>query len=294
MTIRPATEADIPAIVELLKLSLGESLMPKSEAFWRWKHVDNPFGRSPVLLAWDGEKLIGVRAFMRWEWRQRDKIFKSVRAVDTATHPGYQGNGIFKKLTLALVEQCRGEGVNFIFNTPNKISMPGYLKMGWQKNGRMKISIWPVFLSNRKEKYQHDLNKSELPIPNIQTGENMFTNASPDFLKWRYTENPNIEYFQFQSKYGNGLFRIKKGRYFSEMRITEFFWNGDNKSEVREMIQNTARGLGVRIITWSGFKLPMPSLAIPLGPIITVLPLNGDNSLSFGRWNPTLGDMEVF
>jgi N-acetylglutamate synthase-like GNAT family acetyltransferase len=50
MEIRPAHENDIPAIVELLKLSLGESLMPKSEAFWRWKHIDNPFGKSPVIL----------------------------------------------------------------------------------------------------------------------------------------------------------------------------------------------------------------------------------------------------
>jgi len=99
MHVREATPDDIPAIVSLLKVSLGESLMPKSEAFWRWKHVDNPFGKSPVLLACKGDMLIGVRAFMRWEWKRESIIYKSVRAVDTATHPEYYGNGIFKKLT---------------------------------------------------------------------------------------------------------------------------------------------------------------------------------------------------
>src|SRR5690349_5445137 len=148
MQFREATEADIPSIVDLLKLSLGESLMPKSEAFWRWKHVHNPFGSSPVLLALDGEKLIAVRAFMRWEWRQGETIYKAVRAVDTATHPDYQGKGIFRKLTLQLVDLCKQEGFHFIFNTPNKVSKPGYLNMGWQTNGKMPIRIRPLLGSS--------------------------------------------------------------------------------------------------------------------------------------------------
>ena len=76
MTIRASTEADVPRIIELLKSSLGETLMPKSEAFWRWKHWENPFGKSPVLLAFENETLIGVRAFMKWEWRYDNKIIK--------------------------------------------------------------------------------------------------------------------------------------------------------------------------------------------------------------------------
>src|SRR5688500_12323348 len=117
MEIREATEADIPAIVALLKISLGENLMPKSDRYWRWKHLENPFGPSPVLLCWEGGNLIGVRAFMRWRWMWEQKNYHAVRAVDTATHPGHQGKGIFKRLTLSLVERCRHED-HFVFNTP--------------------------------------------------------------------------------------------------------------------------------------------------------------------------------
>src|SRR5688572_23337100 len=106
MDIREATDSDIPEIIALLKISLGESLMPKSERYWRWKHIENPFGRSPVILCWDEGKLVGVRAFMRWEWISEGQLYRAVRAVDTATHPDYQGKGIFKKLTLSLVESC--------------------------------------------------------------------------------------------------------------------------------------------------------------------------------------------
>src|SRR5262245_16812273 len=115
MKIRVATTADTPAIVGLLKISLGEKLMPNSEAFWKWKHTDNPFGPSPVLLAFENEKLIGVRAFMRWQWTGNDRVYAATRAVDTATHPDYQGRGIFRTLTLQMVDECSKDGVDFIF-----------------------------------------------------------------------------------------------------------------------------------------------------------------------------------
>jgi hypothetical protein len=38
-------------MIGLLKKSLGEGLIPKSEALWNWKHEQNPFGASFVLLA---------------------------------------------------------------------------------------------------------------------------------------------------------------------------------------------------------------------------------------------------
>src|SRR5688572_1153461 len=106
MEIRIATARDIDAIVQLLKESLGESLLPKSTEYWQWKHVNNPFGASPVLLAVEGDKIIGVRAFMCWKWRQGDNIINAVRAVDTATHSDHQGKGVFSKLTLKLLERC--------------------------------------------------------------------------------------------------------------------------------------------------------------------------------------------
>jgi GNAT superfamily N-acetyltransferase len=142
MDIRIAQERDIPGIVALLKKSLGESLLPKSETYWRWKHIENPFGVSPVLVAFDGDTLVGVRAFMPWTWQRADgQVLRAIRAVDTATHPEYQGKGIFKKLTLSLLEYCQEHGMDVVFNTPNQNSKPGYLKMGWREAGKLPIHI---------------------------------------------------------------------------------------------------------------------------------------------------------
>ncbi len=115
MTIRPTTPADRPAIIDLLQRSMGETSTRKSETYWQWKHEENPFGPSPVLVAETDGRLVGVRAFMRWAWSQGNDTLSALRAVDTATDPDYRGQGIFKKLTLQLVEDCRREGDHFIF-----------------------------------------------------------------------------------------------------------------------------------------------------------------------------------
>jgi GNAT superfamily N-acetyltransferase len=144
LTIRRASEDDLPAIIDLMRASLGEGVIPRSEAYWTWKHEQNPFGKSPVLLAEDAGRVVGLRAFLRWTWISGGNAIPAVRAVDTATHPEYQGRGIFKRLTLQLREEMAREGVGFVYNTPNSQSRPGYVKMGWAVVGKPTLHIRPV------------------------------------------------------------------------------------------------------------------------------------------------------
>lgn len=305
MELRPAEEKDIPSIVSLLKLSLGESLMPKSEMFWRWKHIENPFGPSPVLLAWEGEQLIGVRAFMRWEWSVGDKVYKSVRAVDTATHPQYHGRGIFKNLTMKLVDQCRIDGVDFIFNTPNKISKPGYLKMGWESNGKLPVKMklhwlksWhksPTLSSDWSDilKYSgwqvHALNDTSLK-----------TRITPEYLFWRYRDNPNVTYqvlINNEEKPFVLIYRKKKLKLFVELRITDLLCEPGHESVAIRCLQTTAP---TSIVTISGCNSDLKLggfITMNAGPEVTVRNLNLPDSketLTFGRWAPSLGDLELF
>ena len=295
MTIREATEFDIPSIVELLKLSLGESLMPKSTAFWRWKHIENPFGKSPVLLACDGDNVVGVRAFMLWEWRHQNQIIRSARAVDTAIHPDYQGKGIFIKLTQALLNQCRDFKIEFIFNTPNEKSLPGYLKLGWQKIGRLSINshVRVSLVSGRKAKpgLKNDFQLDRVLFRNSQT---ISTNESSQFLQWRYLKNPNIPYEYHQDDCGWYIYRTKKSGYMKEMRVVEFFDNQKKSGELIKRLKQDAQAHNVQIITWAGFKIPLRSVSLPVGPVITIKNMQSIQHIDLANWNPTLGDMEVF
>jgi GNAT superfamily N-acetyltransferase len=301
MEIRQAHEGDIPAIVELLKLSLGESLMPKSEAFWRWKHLDNPFGKSPVLLAFHGNLLVGVRAFMRWEWRMGDRIYKAVRAVDTATHPEHQGKGIFKKLTLKLVQQCQREGVDFIFNTPNKSSKPGYLKMGWKELGRLKVGIRPVlrFSTEISPQVEETFKWNSAIMGEIQVNASakaILTHYTPGFFHWRYGANPNVRYYLAGDDAGQFvIFRLKKHRIGTEFRVVDAVMaDGVSANAFSELLWHAIDQSGARLVTIAGEYLPHFFLPMKVGPVVTIKPLNMDKAISFGNWKPSLGDMEVF
>jgi GNAT superfamily N-acetyltransferase len=141
---RPATDADLPAILVLLEQSMGRADDRRFEALFRWKHLENAFGRSPMWVSCAGGDIVGLRTFLRWEFERDGEVFRAVRAVDTATHPDYQGRGIFKRLTLDAVAAVTAEGVHFVFNTPNSQSLPGYLKMGWQEVGRAAACVRPL------------------------------------------------------------------------------------------------------------------------------------------------------
>lgn len=315
MEIRRASNEDIPGIIALLKISLGESLMPKTEAFWRWKHIQNPFGESMVLLAEENGQIIGVRAFMNWEWNFGGKIYKAVRAVDTATHPDHQGKGIFKKLTLAGLEIVKSLGTVFVYNTPNQKSKPGYLKMGWREQGRMSLKI----------KLNPFAYKGKMPVNfsnwnNLLLNEGLFlqkckgisTNCSKTFLDWRYAKNPMFNYHFITDHSGFFLvYRYKQHNFGIELRITDFLIDPANfNKQARKFLNKGLKKISNRVMltSVSGNHYEMmreyfPTLSIiPVlskGPIVTLRnvhlePNAFDQLLDRKIWSYTLGDLELF
>lgn len=178
---------DVEAVVALLCRNLDPSFTLE---FFKWKHLENPFGRSYGLLALDGDKIVGVRMFMFWKFYINGDIIKAIRPVDTVTDLDYRGKGIFSKLAIDGLKN-NFENYDFVFNTPNEKSLPGNLKMGW--------------------KQLNSVNKFQIGITNPFAKSLMFKKASPkdltldgpfdrsfsstlctqEFLEWRYRD---IEY----------------------------------------------------------------------------------------------------
>ena len=312
MLIRKATSLDIPNIIKLLKASLGESMIPKSEILWNWKHIDNPFGASLVIVAEDSGQLIGLRAFLRWDIMENGKTITCCRAVDTAIHPDYQGKGLFKKLTIQLIEEIKADGIDLIFNTPNQKSLPGYLSMGWEKWGKLPLKL-EFHLSTKKNK--HPLNPSDWTlIENIvfEINQNPLgfhqssTIKQPGYLKWRYLECPLFPYY-FLSDGENYLifYRIKEGKMGRELRITDLYYktdlSEDKKIEAQESLKNSQRISGARFSSFSGLNYPLQNLIslgplpiMKVGPLVTLRQVNADIYPLDLNWNWSLGTLELF
>jgi GNAT superfamily N-acetyltransferase len=146
--LRSVLPSDEPAILELLRLTLGEKTTTrKTGEYWRWKHVLNPFGASYSVCAEEpvSHDLAGLRILMPWRFLDDDgTAYRAARPVDTATHPSYQRRGIFSALTRYTIRELKHEGVAFFFNTPNANSLPGNLKMGWRVVARWPVHARPV------------------------------------------------------------------------------------------------------------------------------------------------------
>jgi GNAT superfamily N-acetyltransferase len=329
MEIRPAATKDIPDIVSLLKLSLGDSLLPKSATYWIWKHIENPFGASPVLLAFEGAQLIGIRSFMRWNWKNDSVNVEAVRAVDTAIHPDYQGKGIFSKLTLSLLDHCKSLGLQMVYNTPNEKSKPGYLKMGWQEAGKLPVAISVVnpmsvgvnFLlksdkdrdnsensANKLSYFLHHPGLSQLIKDHERNLGNQFTTAhTVESLRWRYEQVPVVTYYADGIE-GAGLqalfiYRIKTSRLGKELRITDVFSGSSTTTDsLNFLIQEKIRLHKPDFVTWSSLaKAPLKHIftfsSHSMGPMVTVRSIalpSSDSFSDFKAWSPSIGDLELF
>lgn len=311
MELRIASFQDIPKIVQLLKLSLGESLLPKSEDFWIWKHVNNPFGASPVMLAEEDEMLIGVRSFMRWNWLMGQQEFHALRAVDTATHPEFQGKGVFRRLTMELVDHCKKDGYDFIFNTPNSKSKPGYLKMGWISNGKFPLQIIPAHLKGifsssvvcDQTLDQRLINQATAPseeflIKCLDALKERITTTdySVDYLRWRYCNVPGIQYHSYTiEEDGWSVFYRPKvlGRR-KELRVCDLLYTKNFKRKsLREFLYSECRRMRLNFITMNdAIKLSLFGVKMKVGPEVTFRDLNMKKTPP--NWVPSIGDLELF
>jgi GNAT superfamily N-acetyltransferase len=317
---RRAGPEDRPQILELLGASLGWGDDPRFEEFFVWKHEQNPFGPSPAWVAVDGGRVVGFRTFLRWEFTDGDAVRCAVRAVDTATHPDYQGRGIFKTITLLALSELKTEGVDFVFNTPNDQSRPGYLKMGWTEVGRLPLrfrprsflaireiakarvpaSRWPVDAPHLpgepavKVLADHRAVRELLAVVPARGG--LATRLTPESLAWRYSLESlgyRVALVADDPSSGIVVFRYRQRGPAIEASVLEALApKGTSPARaLRPVLHGGATyavGLGDTLPrTWG---VPLPNQ----GPILTWRGLTGADGPALGDWSLTLGDVELF
>lgn len=218
VSIRCLRQEDLEEVLALMRLGLGEGSLERSLGAWNWKHRANPFGPSPACVAWAQGRIVGLRVFQAWSWRRGQEHYPARRAVDTVTHPRWQGRGIFRDLTRHLLRQMDEEEVAFVYNTPNRKSRRGYLAMGWQDVGRAEIWLRPLPGSGLRLVAEgpgdaraetpdplaevstpvQDVLKDPFLIPFLERvwdGERrLHTARNREYLAWRYAGAPGLEY----------------------------------------------------------------------------------------------------
>jgi glycosyltransferase involved in cell wall biosynthesis/GNAT superfamily N-acetyltransferase len=314
LDLREATPGDRPAVLELCRAALGWGDDPRFEQLFRWKHDLNAFGPSYAWVATEGRRIVGLRMLMRWQFVRNGRVVHAVRAVDTATHPDFQGRGLFTAMTLAALDRCGADGVGFVFNTPNDKSRPGYLKMGWQVVGRLPAAVRPASPAaavrmlrarvpaghwsvgeptGRSVEAWLDTVGTLPPAPQVGP-EALVTHLTPEFVRWRYGLEP-LGYRLLDAGDGTALAVRRRSR----GPATELVMSGllgihtgaaDEvaSAALRPSGANHALRIGARNIRDGFVSLPGG------GPVMTWRALGSKAMPPLPNWHLTMGDVELF
>lgn len=311
--IRPATPDDRPAVIALLERSLGSDGDPRYPELFAWKHELNQFGPSPMWVATDGDRIIAFRTLMRWEFVRGGSVLRAVRAVDTATDPDYQGRGLFTALTMHGIEAMREEGVDFVFNTPNDQSRPGYLKMGWREVGRLPAAVrfsGPngalVALRSRvpADRWSAELDIGENVLDWLDRGgpadrwaestdvRELRTNMSEGYLRWRFGTDL-LGYRVVDTGEAAVIVRARRRGASTELALVASF---GPRTAADKLAARTARSIGAAYAIRLGqSQMSSGFVALPSGgPVLTWRSLVERGSPPLSNWALELGDIELF
>jgi GNAT superfamily N-acetyltransferase len=327
IAIRPFTTGDEPQVLELLDVALGGGPAGRRPPeLFRWKHLANPFGSSFMLVAEADGRLVGLRAFMRWRFTAGDRVLRAVRAVDTATHPDYQGRGVFSLLTRAALDALEGQ-VDLVFNTPNGKSGPGYLKLGWREVGRVPVRVRvrrPVRLLAARRGVGRpapavravpaatalaDTDAIGRLLRREPTPRGLATPRDPVYLAWRYGAAPLLGYRAVTEERGGELtgvaiFRVRPRGALWESTVAEVHAGGD-PGTARRLLRKVVRSAPVDHLTLhapggsplAGAATMAGFVATPAGVSLVVNPRRDGirpDPTDLRAWSLSLGDLEVF
>jgi GNAT superfamily N-acetyltransferase len=282
LVVRAFRPDDIPACLALLEVCLaGGPTGRRDAAFFAWKHLDNPFGQSVSLVAERDGEIVGLRMLMRWNLVSGTRTIRAVRAVDTATHPAAQGQGIFRRLTTAALELAAADAV-LVFNTPNDQSRPGYLRMGWTVVDDLPVLIRPVrplrfaryARRSRAALPPRGIDQPECVLPTTQDllavpglddllvevedarqdDERLRTRLTCDYLRWRYVDVPDVVYRYAAVHDGGQLRGLAVGRMrtrgeLREFTLTELITRPRDRQGLRRLLTEVVRAGGDHVAT---------------------------------------------
>jgi predicted N-acetyltransferase YhbS len=160
--IRPYRTGDEEEINKLLQLVFDGwpsfDLSCSALDYWSWKHLDNPFKRSLIVVCVSNNRIVGVDHSIPLRIKIGNRVVLSYYGADLAVHPDFRRMGISKKMDEMCGEPRKEVGVQFYyFVTRNPILVKSYSKF---------YSRFPHTIINLVRIQDIDKQLKEIPVEN--------------------------------------------------------------------------------------------------------------------------------
>jgi GNAT superfamily N-acetyltransferase len=140
------TEDEKKASSDLITECFDNAMGTAYEKRYNWQFLENPAGTGRILMAYDGEKLIGQIASIPCRYVYMDRHIPTAIAGEwLCVSPKYRGKGIMSEL-IHRRTKTEENPFPFVLDLPNKASMNGFLKANYYQMP-MKLLTRPLKLS---------------------------------------------------------------------------------------------------------------------------------------------------
>jgi len=110
--------------------------------YLRWLYSENPDGPVVGFDAWEGSCLAAHYVTIPAPMRVNGTLRKALLSLNTATHPAYQGQGLFTKLAEQTYRSATDQGFECVYGIANANSTPGFQRrLGFTLVGQLDARI---------------------------------------------------------------------------------------------------------------------------------------------------------
>ncbi len=196
---------------KILSLFSGVFHKEMTPAFWRWRYLDDPFGRGIIRMAFDGDRLVGHFAAVPFEVATGGKTYADVFPMTAMTDAEYHGQGIFTRLMDQAYEAAGKDGISLVYGFCNQNSLGPSLRYGYKNV--IKTTLWEKALKTGTGSYEPVSNVREINRfdgrfdalwDKVKDNFDIINVRNRDFLNWRYVDAPHAEYAKFVYSDGEG------------------------------------------------------------------------------------------
>ena len=126
--------------------------------FFHWKIISNYIRPGIINLIKDGNRIVSTTSVTPKLLVFKGELLNAAEIGDTYTHPDYWRQGMFALLINKTREDAGRSGINFVYGTPNELSLPGYQKKAnfdIVKNLHLRSMVFPVDIRPKVQKRSH-------------------------------------------------------------------------------------------------------------------------------------------
>ncbi|HZH44649.1 MAG TPA: GNAT family N-acetyltransferase [Lysobacter sp.] len=157
---------DLSEYVELFRACFPSAGKLADPAYLRWLYAENPTGPVIGFNAREGGRLVAHYVCVPVPLELDGKRVRALLSLNTATHPDFQGRGLFTRLAELTYRAGAEEGARLVYGVANANSTPGFVrKLGfalvapleariglgplgrfdWERVGRARFRLaWPA------------------------------------------------------------------------------------------------------------------------------------------------------